>query len=86
MTDELGPYAWSAGGSSGFDPGLVDGQSQVIWRLRSDDAETDDIPGVLIPNANFSGIITTLPSRNEHCRMLEREQALAEAGSRVSLH
>ena len=85
VTIEPGSYAWSTGGSSGFVPDLVDGQSQVIWRLNRDYAETDDIPGVRIPNASFPGIITTLPGRNEHRRMLEREQALAEAGGRVSL-
>ena len=85
VTIEPGPYAWSTGGSSGFVPDLADGQSQVIWRLNSDYAETDDIPGVRIPNASFPGIITTLPGRNEHLRMLEREQALAEAGGKVSL-
>ena len=60
------------------------GQSQVIWRLNRDYAETDDIPGVRIPNASFPGIITTLPGRNEHRRMLEREQALAEAGGSIT--
>ena len=85
VTIEPGSYAWSTGGSSGFVPDLVEGQSQVIWRLNRDYAETDDIPGVRIPNASFPGIITTLPGRNEHRRMLEREQALAEAGGRVSL-
>ena len=85
VTIEPGPYAWSTGGSSGFVPGLVDGQSQVIWRLNRNYAETDDIPGVRIPNSSFPGIITTLPGRTEHRRMLEREQALAEAGGRVSL-
>ena len=82
---EPGPYAWSTGGSSGFVPDLIDGQSQVIWRLNGDYAETDDIPGVRIPNASFPGIVTTLPGRSEHRRMLEREQALAEVGGKVSL-
>ena len=30
------PHAWSTGGSSGFVPDLVDGQSQVIRRLNGD--------------------------------------------------
>lgn len=80
-----GPYAWSTGGSSGFVPDLVGGQSLVIWRLNREYAETDDIPGIRIPNGSFPGVVTTLPGANEHRRMLEREQALADAGGRVSL-
>lgn len=80
-----GRYAWSTGGSSGFVPDLVGGQSLVIWRLNRDFAETDDIPGIRIPNASFPGVVTTLPGTNEHRRMLEREQELANAGGRVSL-
>ena len=80
-----GSYAWSTGGSSGFIPDLVDGQSMVIWRLNREYAETDDIPGIRIPNASFPGVITTLPGANDHRRMLERERALANAGGRVSL-
>jgi len=80
-----GPFAWSSGGSSGFIPDLVGGQSLVIWRLNRDYAETDDIPGIRIPNAGFPGVITTLPGVNEHRRMLQREQELADAGGRVSL-
>ena len=37
-----------------------------------------------IPDASFPSIVTTLPGPNEHRRMLEREQALAEAGGKVS--
>ena len=80
-----GAFAWSTGGSSGFIPDLVDGSSLVIWRLNRDYAESDDIPGVRIPNASFPGVITTMPGPNEHRRMLDREQQLADAGGRVSL-
>ena len=80
-----GSFAWSTGGSSGFVPDIVGGQGLVIWRLNRDYAETDDIPGIRIPNASFPGVITTLPGSNEHRRMLEREQQLADAGGRVSL-
>jgi formamidase len=80
-----GAYAWSTGGGSGFVPYLVGGSQLVIWRLNREYAETDDIPGIRIPNASFPGVITTLPGPNEHRRMLEREQALADAGGRVSL-
>lgn len=80
-----GSYAWSTGGGSGFVPDLVSGSQLVIWRLNREYAETDDIPGIRIPNASFPGVITTLPGPNEHRRMLEREQALADAGGKVSL-
>lgn len=80
-----GLYAWSMGGSSGFIPDLVDGQSLVIWRLNRIYAESDDIPGIRIPNGSFPGVITTMPGPNQLRVMLEREQALADAGGRVSL-
>ena len=69
-----GSFAYTTGGSSGFIPDLVDGQELVIWRLNREYAETDDIPGVRIPNASFPGVVTTMPGVNEHRRMLEREQ------------
>lgn len=80
-----GRYAWSTGGSSGFVADLVDGQSLVIWRLNRNYAESDDIPGVKIPNASFPGVITTLPGPEQLQQILAREQALAAAGGRVSL-
>ena len=80
-----GFYAYTSGGSSGFIPDLVEGQSLVIWRLNRDYAESDDLPGIRIPNASFPGIVTTLPGPNQLRVMLEREQELADAGGRVSL-
>lgn len=80
-----GSYAWSTGGSSGFVRDLVDGQSLVIWRLNRDYAESDDLPGIRIPNGSFPGVVTTMPGPNQLRNMLEREQALADAGGRVSL-
>ena len=80
-----GPYAWTMGGSSGFISDLVDGQSLVIWRLNRIYAESDDLPGIRIPNGSFPGVITTMPGPNQLRVMLEREQALADAGGRVSL-
>ncbi|MDA1371556.1 MAG: acetamidase/formamidase family protein [Proteobacteria bacterium] len=80
-----GSYAWSTGGSSGFIPDLVDGQSLVIWRLNRDYAESDDLPGIRIPNGSFPGVVTTMPGPNQLRNMLEREQELADAGGRVSL-
>ena len=80
-----GSYAYTSGGSSGFIPDLVDGQSLVIWRLNRDYAESDDLPGIRIPNGSFPGVVTTMPGPNQLRVMLEREQALADAGGRVSL-
>ncbi len=80
-----GRYAYTSGGSSGFIPDLVDGELLVIWRLNRDYAETDDIPGVRIPNASFPGVISTMPGPNQLRLMLEREQELADAGGSVSL-
>ncbi|MDP6652267.1 MAG: acetamidase/formamidase family protein [Gammaproteobacteria bacterium] len=48
-----GSYAHTSGGSSGFILDLVDGQSLVIWRLNRNYAESDDLPGIRIPNAAF---------------------------------
>jgi len=80
-----GRFAYTSGGSSGFIPDLVDDQLLVIWRLNREYAETDDIPGIRIPNGSFPGVVTTLPGPNELRNMLEREQELADAGGRVSL-
>ncbi len=80
-----GLYAYTSGGSSGFIPDLVEGTSLVIWRLNRDYAESDDIPGVRIPNASFPGVVTTMPGPNQLRVMLEREQELADVGGRVSL-
>jgi formamidase len=80
-----GSYAYTSGGSSGFIPDLVGGQSLVIWRLNRDYAESDDLPGIRIPNGSFPGVVTTLPGPNQLRVMLAREQKLADAGGRVSL-
>jgi len=80
-----GSYAYTSGGSSGFIPDLVGGQSLVIWRLNRDYAESDDLPGIRIPNGSFPGVVTTMPGRNQLRVMLDREQELADAGGRVSL-
>jgi formamidase len=80
-----GRYAWTNGGSGGFVRDLVDGQRQIIWRLNRNYAESDDLPGVKIPNGSFPGVVTTLPGAEQLQNMLAREQALADAGGRVSL-
>lgn len=80
-----GKYGYTSGGGGGFIPDLVNGQFLAIWRLNREYAESDDIPGVRIPNASFPGVVSTLPGPNQLRIMLEREQALANAGGSVSL-
>lgn len=79
-----GKYAYTYGGG-GFVPDLVEGQFLTIWRLNRDYAESDDIPGVRIPNSSFPGVISTMPGPNQLRLMLEREQELADVGGQVSL-
>ena len=66
-----GSYAYTSGGSSGFIPDLVGGQSLVIWRLNRDYAMSDDLPGIRIPNGSFPGVIPTMPGPNQLISMLE---------------
>lgn len=80
-----GKFGWTNGYSNWVAPDIGDGDSLVMWRLGPDYAESEDLPGIRIPNASFPGIVTTLPGRNELRRMLAREQALADAGGSVSL-
>ena len=80
-----GKYAYTYGGGGGFVPDLVEGEFLTIWRLNRDYAESDDIPGVRIPNSSFPGVVSTLPGPNQLRIMLEREQELADAGGQVSL-
>jgi formamidase len=50
------------------------------WQLDRLSAVSDQIPGVRIPAASFTGSIGTLPGHEEVDRMLAREAALAEVG------
>jgi formamidase len=80
-----GRYAWTNSGIGGFISDLMDGQRQFIWRLNRNYAESDDLPGVKIPNGSFPGVVTTLPGPEQLQIILAREQALSEAGGRVFL-
>ena len=80
-----GKYAYTYGGGGGFVPDLVEGRFLTIWRLNQEYAESDDIPGIRIPNGSFPGVVSTLPGPNQLRIMLEREQELANAGGQVSL-
>ncbi|NKB88452.1 MAG: hypothetical protein GKS06_09540 [Acidobacteria bacterium] len=57
---------------------------RVIWDLNSRYAESEQLPGVRIPNRSFPGIVTTLPGESDHAAMLAREAELLEAGGAVS--
>ncbi|MDG2421964.1 MAG: acetamidase/formamidase family protein [Gammaproteobacteria bacterium] len=80
-----GKYGFTRGGGGGFVPDLVGGELLAIWRLNRDFAETDDIPGIKIPNASFPGVVSVLPGPVQLANMLEREEDLASAGGRVFL-
>ncbi|WP_262695168.1 acetamidase/formamidase family protein [Kordiimonas aquimaris] len=79
-----GKHAYTRTG--GFAADLMGpGSLTASWRLTSDYAVTDDIPGIKIPNASFPGVVTTMPDRAKLAQMRNREQALAEAGGAVRL-
>ena len=80
-----GKYGFTRGGGGGFIPDLVGGELLAIWRLNREFAETDDIPGLQIPNASFPGVVSVLPGPVQLVNILEREQDLSNAGGRVSL-
>lgn len=80
-----GKYGFTRGGSGGFVPDLVGGEFLAVWRLNREFAESDDIPGVRIPNASFPGVVSVLPGPAQLADILQREQKLANAGGQVSL-
>ena len=80
-----GKYGFTRGGSGGFVPDLVGGEFLAVWRLNREFAESDDIPGVRIPNASFPGVVSVLPGTAQLADILQREQKLANAGGQVSL-
>lgn len=75
---------WTEAGAFGFaaDQFGTDGRF-IVWRLNGDYAESDALPGVRIPNASFPGVITTLPNKDLHADILEREMQLLDAGGTV---
>ena len=77
-----GRYAYTS--TSGFAQDLIGpGKLTVSWDLNESYAVSEDLPGVKIPNASFPGVVTTLPNRKKLVEMLDREQALFEAGGDV---
>lgn len=75
---------WTEAGAFGFaaDQFGTDGRF-IVWRLNDDYAESDALPGVRIPNASFPGVVTTLPDKDLHADVLERETQLLKAGGAV---
>ena len=69
----------------GFVTDQIIGPASALWHLNRQEATSDDIPGVRIPNASFPGIVTVLPGPEQHRAMLAREGALAAQGGAVSL-
>ncbi len=69
----------------GFVTDLIEGPASALWRLNRQEAVSDDIPGVRIPNASFPGIVTVLPGPEQHRAMLSREAELAAEGGAVNL-
>jgi len=85
LSIDPGKFGFTRGGSGGFIPDLVEGDFLTIWRLNSEFAESDDIPGVRIPNASFPGVVSVLPGQAQLIEMLRRERDLADVGGQVSL-
>ena len=69
----------------GFVTDQIVGPAGALWRLNRQEATSEDIPGVRIPNASFPGIVTVLPGAEQHSAMLAREAELATHGGAVNL-
>lgn len=78
-----GPWAFTVISPIGFVSDVIQGPLRVLWRLDRDYAVSEDLPGVRIPNGSFPGVITTLPSHEDHASVLRRENALMHAGGAV---
>jgi len=81
---EPGTVGWTSASVNGYAGDAVGSESRfIVWRLDDDYAESDALPGVRIPNRSFPGVVTTLPGRSLLETVLEREQALSDAGGVV---
>ncbi len=70
---------------SGFVSDIIPGPARVAWRLNRNEAVSDALPGIRIPNGSFPGVVTVLPGPEQHAAMLAREAELAAAGGAVRL-
>jgi len=57
----------------------------VKWKLNSEYATSDDLPGIRLPNRSFPGIVTVLPGVEQHAKILSRETELLNAGGSVMM-
>jgi formamidase len=80
-----GEFGFTRITGNGFVTDRIAGPAGVLWRLNRQEATSDEIPGVRIPNASFPGIVTVLPGPEQHRAMLAREAELAAQGGNVSL-
>lgn len=78
------PVGWTDASPFGFagDQFGMEGQF-IVWRINEDEAVSDALPGVRIPNASFPGVITTLPGPALLDDVLSREGELLAAGGTV---
>ncbi|WOJ92569.1 acetamidase/formamidase family protein [Congregibacter variabilis] len=85
MAVDPGPWGKTWVGSGGFLADKYPIGFAATWKLNSDYATSQQIPGVRIPNSAFPGVITTLPDAELVKTSLAREAAIAEVGARVFL-
>jgi len=78
-----GDWGYTSASDFGFASDLMGEDHRILWKLSRRYAESDDLPGIRIPNGAFPGVITTLPGEAALATMLAREAALAEAGGTV---
>ncbi|HJU09991.1 MAG TPA: acetamidase/formamidase family protein, partial [Candidatus Binataceae bacterium] len=77
-------YGWTAQlPGFGFLRDLYSEPHLVRWQMASGLAESDDLPGVRIPEASFPGVIGLAPSHDQLQRIRARESAAAERGGFV---
>ena len=69
----------------GFLTDEVGNTLSVKWKLNSEYATSDDLPGIRLPNRSFPGIVTVLPGIGQHAKILARESELLNAGGSVMM-
>ena len=69
----------------GFLSDEVGNTLSVKWKLNSEYATSDDLPGIRLPNRSFPGIVTVLPGIGQHAKILARESELLNAGGSVMM-
>ena len=81
-----GDVGYTSASSFGYAGDAVGAESRfIVWRLNEEFAESGALPGVRIPNAAFPGVVVTMPGEDQLGNVLDREQALADAGGNVFL-